>query len=138
MAHAAVYITFEHTAHPVPRDTDPNADAPPGRALAEELAAAMARAGLPLASAVTDYEAYGWEFTVRALGREVWFMLQASDEWLLISDVQRTLLEKVRRLTFADAHQTALTVVTGVMGSSPYRSVRVLTRDEFEARDAGA
>jgi hypothetical protein len=110
---------------------------PPGRELAEELARGLEAGDLSLAFPVSEWESYGWEFTVRADGRDVWFMLQASDEWLVISDTPRGFLERLRGVTFEEEHRKALTVLATILAPPRFTNVQWFTKDEFEAHQRG-
>lgn len=147
------YVTFEDTRTPAeasriaagwparpsrevdPDDFDPDVwdAAPPGRELAEELARGLQAGGLTLAFPVSQWEAYGWEFTVETGGRKVWFMLQASDEWLLISDTPRGFREKLRGATYEEQHGKALAILAAVLAPPRFTNVRWFTKDEFRA-----
>ena len=97
------------------------------------MAQALQDSGLQLAHPVTEWESYGWEFTIASLGRNVWCMLQASDHWLLITDVHRTWIEKIRGKQFPDAHRAVLDVLRKVLTSGTrWRDVAWHTREEFE------
>jgi hypothetical protein len=112
------YATFEDTVTPLPIEAAGD-DPPPGREIAEALAAAFAAGGLKVIEVVHEHEGYGWAFTVDVGGRAVWCMLQASDRWLLITHVPRTLWERLAGRTFATAHEAAVAVIQRTLADSP-------------------
>lgn len=126
------------------RDVDPDEfdpdiwDATPaGRDIAEELAQGLQARGLELAFPVTQWESYGWEFTVRADGRDVWFMLQNAGDWLVMSDALRSFKEKIRGVRFEQQHARALTVLASVLDQPRFSNVRWFTKDEFHSHERG-
>ena len=112
---------------------------PPGRLLAEAIAAKLRRAGVDLASGVSEHDAYGWCFTVKHSGIAIWCMLQRSDTWLLISEPRRTLLDRLRGRAFESSHRAVCKALDRAARSlDAVRGVRWYTRGEFEAGVAGA
>jgi hypothetical protein len=132
------YVTFVDNQVPLPEEFAGKNPAP-GRNVAEALAANLQQAGLQVTHPVTEWEAYGYEFTLAAEGRAVWCMLQASDGWLLITDVHRSWLEKLRDQQFPEAHQSALQTLERVLAaSSRWHNPKWYTREEWEhGRTAG-
>ncbi len=151
------YVTFEDTRTPAeasriaagwparpsrevdPDDYDPDIwdAAPPGRELAEDIVRALQAGGLTLAFPVSQWEAYGWEFTVETGERKVWFMLQGSDEWLLITDTPMSFWEKLRGATFREQHGKALAILASFLVPPRFTNVQWLTKDEFRAHERG-
>ena len=152
------YVTFEDTQTPAeasriaagwparpsreidPDDQDPDVwDAiPPGRDIADELARGLQAGGLALAFPVTQWESYGWEFTVKADGRDVWFMLQDTGDWLLMSDTPRSFKEKIRGARFEEQHAKAVTLLASFLAPPRFTNVRWFTPDEFKRNEPGA
>lgn len=146
------YVTFEDALTPAAPVSDATSEdsPPPGRSLADELAGGLQAKGLPLAFPVSQWEAYGWEFTVKADGRDVWFMLQstawdegaatsgssrtarAAGEWLVMSDVPRGFREKLRGVQFEEQHEKALSVLASVLAQPRFTNVRWFTKAEFD------
>lgn len=119
------------------RDRGASEATPPGGGLAEELARGLEAEGLTRVLPVSRWEDYGWEFTVRVDGRDVWFMLQSSDRWLLISDARRSFTERLRGTHSEEPHAKALTMLAAVFARSRFANVRWFTRDEFERSSPG-
>ena len=144
------YVTFEDAENPALAvgDADSFDSPPPGRALADDLAQALQQAGLSASYPVSQWESYGWEFTMNVDGRDVWFMLQStawpaseegspsdpSGEWLVISDTPRRFLEKLRGLTFEESHQKAVTILASVLAQPRFTNIRWFTKEEFESQ----
>ena len=122
-----------------PDDYDPDIwdAAPPGRELAKDLARGPQAGGLTLAFPVSQREVDGWEFTVETGGRKVWFMLRASDEWLLITDTPRRFRERLRGATFEEQHGKALAILAAVLAPPRFTNVRWFTKDEFRSHERG-
>jgi hypothetical protein len=151
------YVTFEDARTPAeatriaagwparpsreidPDDYDPDTwdVAPPGRELAEDIVRALQTGALTLAFPVSRWEAYGWEFTVEIGGRKVWFMLQASDQWLLITDTPRRFWEKLMGATSGEQHGKALAILALFLVPPRFTNVRWFTKDEFRAHERG-
>ena len=130
------YVSFEDALTPVTVVSEDDSP-PPGRGIADELARGLESHGLALSHPVSQWEGYGWEFTVNVDGRHTWFMLQASDKWLLVSDAPRTLIERLRGVTTEDQHQKALATLATVLGS-PRFTVKWFTKADFESNNEAA
>ena len=146
------YVTFEDALTPATpvSDAEDWESPPPGRALADDLAGGLQAKGLALAFPVSQWEAYGWEFTVKSDGRDVWFMLQSttrdaraatsgstgtqepSGEWLVMSDVPRGFREKLRAVQFEEQHNKALSALASVLAQPRFTNVQWFTKAEFE------
>jgi hypothetical protein len=124
--------TFDDTVTPIP-STDGDTEPPPGRDVAEALADAVAVQGLEPVEPVAEHDGYGWAFSVEAAGRPVWCMVQASDHWLLITHVPRSLWERLRGRHAEEAHDVAVTVLERALSASGrWRDVRWYTPEEFQ------
>jgi len=113
---------------------------PPGRELAAALAEGVVRAGISLAEGVREHDSYGWYFVARtADGERIWCMLQASDDWLLIT---RPLVSLWRRIlggsNAAEAHgQVCEALDSAARQNAQISAIRWFTRKEFEAKAPG-
>jgi len=146
------YVTFEDALTPATpvSDAEDWESPPPGRAIADDLAGGLQAKGLAIAFPVSQWEAYGWEFTVKSDGRDVWFMLQstawdegaaastpgrtagAAGEWLVLSDVPRGFREKLRGVQFEEQHKKALSVLASVLAQPRFTNVQWFIKAEFE------
>ena len=125
------YVSFLDSETPVPEEI-PEEGPPPGRQLAQVLATSAQVQGLELTHPVSQWEGYGWEFTVGTGARSVWCMLQASDAWLLITQVRRTWLEKLRGSEFPEAHRPVLAALEAILRSGTrWSSVHWYTPEEW-------
>ena len=146
------YVTFEDAQNPAIAvgDADNHDSPPPGRPLADDLTRGLQDGGLSPSYPVSQWEAYGWEFTMRADGRDVWFMLQSTawpagpdspsdpaGEWLVLSDAPRGVLEKLRGVQFEKQHQKAMSVLASVLAQPRFTNVQWFTKAEFQ-EGAGA
>lgn len=131
------YVLFLDDETPVPQQIPGDGPAP-GRTLAETLARALQIHGFEVTHPVTEFEGYGWEFTVSSGGRAIWCLLQASDAWLLITQVRRTWVEKIGGRHFSDAHQRVLDALKATLESGDrFSAVQWYTLDEWQRGTAG-
>jgi hypothetical protein len=126
------YVSFLDDETPVPEQI-PDDSPPPGRILAETLARSLQIHGLEVTHPVTEFEGYGWEFTVSSAGRSIRCVLQASDAWLLMTEVRRTWVEKIGGRHFPDAHQRVLDALRATLESGGrFNAVQWYTPDEWQ------
>lgn len=130
------YVTFEDAVTPIVADPA-DGSLPPGRQLAAEIAQALQARGVELVRPVSQWESYGWEFTVRVEQRDVWFMLQRSDEWLVLSDVRKKMIERIRGTGGEEQHAMAVGVLASFLAASRFSKVTWFTKAEFESGSAG-
>jgi len=133
------FMTFSAPGLP-PRADEFAPDPFPGREVAAALAEGLMRAGLELAERVDEHDSYGWYFVARTPdGERVWCMLQASDDWLLITQPLQSLWRRLLgRAGSHEAHRRVCEALDSAARQNPRISgVRWFTRKEFEAKAPG-
>ena len=111
---------------------------PPGRTIAEMLAATVERSGVKITKPISQFEAYGWSFTAQEEDTEIECMLQRSDEWLLLFISRTPLLRRLfRRATQTSVGPIAKAIDTFLHQHPQVRNVRWYTGDEFETKRPG-
>jgi hypothetical protein len=89
------FISFEAPVHP--DDRIAGRQPPPGRELASSIVRGLERAGFSIVEPLAQHESYGWSFAIGASAAHVSCILQLSDEWLLITHVPVSFLDRLRR-----------------------------------------
>lgn len=92
-----VFVTFDAPSEFEDEELNESGDAttPPGQRLASLLRDGLAALGFDV-SQVAQHSFYGWSATVRKDNCKAWVLLQYAEQWTLIFDVRRTLLQYLR------------------------------------------
>lgn len=113
-------------------------DEPPGRIVAEQVARALRASGVSITRPVTVHDSYGWAFEVELTGVRIWLMVQRSDQWLLITQTRRSLVDRLLRRTYETAHRAvADTLDQALHGPLGATDVKWYTRAQFESQASG-
>ena len=128
------YATFETPDAPA-EVTSSDSEAPaPGRPVFEKLWSNLRLNRSASLSDISEHDAYGWAFDVQYDGAQVWCMLQRSDEWLLITEIRRSLLDRIRGRDFTKQHEAVIALLDEALRSIGVQHLRWFSRAEFEAQ----
>jgi hypothetical protein len=102
----AWYLTLDHFPEPSPQEEEEQAElAQPmelGRSAMQAIADKLGVAGVAVTHPVSEWEAYGWEFTIREGDAPITCMLQWAGEWLLMCWAHRTFWDRLRGRRFEE------------------------------------
>ena len=102
----AWFVTLEHLPEPSPQEEEEQAELGQpmelGRTAMQAIADKLAVSGVAVTHPVTEWEAYGWHFTIREGDADITCMLQWGDAWLLMCWAERSLGDRFRGRRFSD------------------------------------
>jgi hypothetical protein len=130
------YLTF--TAPGLP-DEEASLHPPAGKEYAEYIKRGLPTAGVPVEGDLQEHDSYGWAFDARVDGIRVWCMLQASDQWLLITKPALRFWNRVLGKSADAEHRATCEAIHQVLSHMPeVTDLRWYSEQEFRARQPGA
>ena len=129
------YLTFD-ALFPDDAVFDPAGDpiVPGGAAIAQFLRDRLALCGMRC-SEQTQHKFYGWAFTVIGKRTSIWCLLQASDEWLLITERHSSLIQTILNPNRVDEHRDVLNMMLSAMRSDKrFSSIAEWTPQDYRLR----
>jgi hypothetical protein len=88
-------------------------------------------------SKVDEWDSYGWYFDVRVGKVSITTMLQGSDQWLVLSIVNRSLMDRLMGRKYdAEAERARSAILEAIRSAQGNPNLRWMTEAEFNAKAA--